>query len=150
MKPFGNYSQLVEVAAQCPESGGRGVFISRSVLNALGYNYSYNDEAICYPAMRLSNVNTPKSQRVNLKIKCAPNPNTGSFVLYSQSLDISTCKITISDVIGCNVEFRIENLGINSVSITLNKTIPGIYLVRVFDPISGALQVAEPLIIISE
>ena len=62
MKPFVKYSQLTEVAAQCPESGGRGVFIARSVLNALGYNYSYNDEALCYPAMRLSNVNTPKSQ----------------------------------------------------------------------------------------
>ncbi len=71
MKPFGNSSQIVEVAAQCPESGGRGVFIARSVLNALGYNYSYNDEVLCYPAMSLSNAHAPKSQPVGTKI-----PNT--------------------------------------------------------------------------
>ena len=150
MKRFGNYSQLVEVAAQCPESGGRGVFIARSVLNGLGYNYSYNDEALCYPAMRLSNVNTPKSQPLDTKIKCVPNPNAGSFVVYSQAPDISTCTIMISDVVGSNVDFRLEKSGINSVSLTLNKPVPGIYLVRVFDSVSGELQVAEPLIIISE
>lgn len=144
------YAQLAEVASQCPESGGRGVFIARSVLNNLGYKNSYNDELLCYPTMRLSNEHQSKSNPAGVEIKCVPNPNTGSFMIYSQSLDISTCKIMISDVAGSKIDFRIEKTGIKSVSVTLNKTVPGIYLIRVFDPVSGAQQTSEPLIILNE
>ncbi len=150
MKTFEKYDQLTEVASQCPEAGGRGVFIARSVLNSLGYKNSYNDELLCYPAMRLAIVNTPKSQPVGTKIKCVPNPNTGSFMLYSQSIDISTCKIMISDVVGSNVDFSIEKSVVGGVSIALAGSVPGIYLVRVFDQVSGALKAAETLIIINE
>ncbi|MBK9047742.1 MAG: T9SS type A sorting domain-containing protein [Bacteroidetes bacterium] len=143
-------AQLAEVAAQCPESGGRGVFIARSVLNSHGYKNSYNDEMLCYPSMRVSNLHPSKSQSLGTKIKCFPNPNTGSFLIYSNSIDIENCKIIVTNVMGGTLDFVQGSSNKNAVSVTLKKTTPGIYLIRVFELVSGELQAAEPLIIINE
>ncbi|MBL7915477.1 MAG: T9SS type A sorting domain-containing protein, partial [Bacteroidia bacterium] len=143
-------AQLAEVAAQCPESGGRGVFIARSVLNSHGYKNSYNDEMLCYPTMRISNEHQSKSNPVGVEIKCIPNPNTGSFMIYSNSIDIVNCKIIVTNVMGTTLDFVKANSNKNAVSLTLKKTAPGIYLIRVYDPVSGAIQTAEPLIILNE
>ncbi|MEO0310474.1 MAG: hypothetical protein RIQ89_131, partial [Bacteroidota bacterium] len=38
---------VMGIANQCPVSGGRGVFKSRIILDALGYDYQYNDNEMC-------------------------------------------------------------------------------------------------------
>jgi hypothetical protein len=43
------YDDFSPVASQCPEEGGPGVLVARSILAATGYSQSYDDELSCYP-----------------------------------------------------------------------------------------------------
>ncbi|MBL0073516.1 MAG: hypothetical protein IPP34_17555 [Bacteroidetes bacterium] len=71
-------------------------------------------------------------------------------MIYSNSIDIENCKIIVTNVMGGTLDFVQGSSNKNAVSVTLKKTTPGIYLIRVFELVSGELQAAEPLIIINE
>jgi hypothetical protein len=88
------------IAAQCPEEGGPGVFVSRSILNQLGVKSGFDDELNCYPPERITNNNYVHEERDFSKIHIYPNPSSGIFYLSSSLIDFSQTNLRLTDLSG--------------------------------------------------
>jgi hypothetical protein len=125
------------IAVQCPEEGGPGVFISRSILNNLGVKNGYHDEMICYSPERISYFTQPISQSEMTKIHIFPNPGTGLFYLTSFEIDFSQTNLRLTDLSGREIDFKFRMNDINYVEVVLLNASPGVYFVYVFDNLTG-------------
>jgi hypothetical protein len=115
---------LQSIAQQCPFSGGRSVYVARTILHEYYTDMIYNDEDICSAEglMRKKNEN---KQVLSNKLLISPNPaNEIVNILYFND------KNPIVKTILYSMEGEILLIQNNSLPLNIKDLSPGLYLVN--------------------
>ncbi len=115
---------LQSIAQQCPFSGGRSVYIARSILHEYFPEMVYNDEDLCAAEglMRKKNEN---NQVLSNKLLISPNPaNELVNIVYYNDKDPIVSTILYS------MEGKILKTQNNCLPIVVKDLCPGLYIVN--------------------
>ena len=135
-------SSLLNIASQCPLSGGPAVYTARSLVRLINPTLRYNDELTClqsgYSWRKASDLHS-------VGISISPNPTDNKLTVYYSVEDFSTLKLY--DAIGVEV-FSIENEAqSNHIDIDVSKYPAGVYFCAMFMNGSQSSDVTRVIIL---
>jgi hypothetical protein len=93
------YNQILTVAQQCPDKGGRAVFIARIYIALMNDAVVYNDAGICLQQGIYKSSNSVNLDN-NYSFDIVPNPANEYVLINLKSNYIGICNIQIKDVLG--------------------------------------------------
>jgi len=94
----GYYATLLNIAQQCPQSGGVAVYQARSLVALFGDTIFYNDENVCFQQGYYRIANETKSNKTEKEVDLKPNPaNNYADVILNKSFE-GICRIKITDM----------------------------------------------------
>ncbi|HMY14552.1 MAG TPA: T9SS type A sorting domain-containing protein, partial [Bacteroidia bacterium] len=92
------YGTLLNIAEQCPQSGGMAVYVARSLVALFGDTIFYNDENVCFQQGYYRIANETKSNKTEKEVDLKPNPaNNYADVILNKSFE-GICRIKITDM----------------------------------------------------
>ena len=92
------YGTLLNIAEQCPQSGGMAVYVARSLVALFGDTIFYNDENVCFQQGYYRIANETKSNKTEKEVDLKPNPaNNYADVILNKSIE-GICRIKITDM----------------------------------------------------
>ncbi|MEO0311181.1 MAG: Secretion system C-terminal sorting domain [Bacteroidota bacterium] len=120
-----------EIAHQCPLSGGKSVYLARTLYYKLHPGELYDDEAICLQEDIIFRKANPFT-RFNNKLTVFPNPTTGIITVTASNAVIEG-SVIVYDIAGKAIFKQKELKEINSFNIDLSSLHNAIYILKVFD-----------------
>ncbi len=126
------YESLLQIAVQCPYSGGPAVYRARTLLNLLNDTLEYQDKDVCeiMGIYRLQNTNHENTLK---QLKIFPNPSGGNIQMIYYGLTGSEIRAEVTDAIGRIVLVKtIGNLS-NTCQFILSALKEGIYSLKLID-----------------
>ena len=141
-----NYEPLLQIAIQCPSSGGPSVFVARNLIKLINDSIVYDDANICMQLGILRVANQQQSRKSGFDFVIQPNPANGIVQVVLDNNEMKTYQLQIFNSLGQDV-FKKEYANIISIiqfSVTTLKE--GLYTVVVRE--SNGQQVAQKLVVV--
>jgi hypothetical protein len=138
-----NYSTLMNIANQCPYSGGLAVYQARIKLIEYNDTLTFNDDAICLQEgiFRLST-----NKNILPIIAIAPNPATTQFKISFISNDHLAGSIALMNALGKTVLTTTFDSDAKSNTINVDKLASGVYLAKLMSQ-SGFVLIKKLIIV---
>ena len=141
-----NYEPLLQIAIQCPSSGGPSVFVARNLIKLINDSIVYDDVNICMQLGILRVANQQQSRKSGFDFVIQPNPANGIVQVVLDNNEMKTYQLQIFNSLGQDV-FKKEYANIISIiqfSVTTLKE--GLYTVVVRE--SNGQQMAQKLVVV--
>ncbi|HOZ91149.1 MAG TPA: T9SS type A sorting domain-containing protein [Bacteroidia bacterium] len=125
------YSQVLNIAIQCPHVGGKAVYKARSFMALLNDSIEYDDVSVCTQAgYRKAATNEPANEVIKGNISIIPNP-ANEVITVTLSDDISgICKILFYDVVGKLILSKELDCNKKTHSLSVKNLSEGVYTVK--------------------
>ncbi len=135
---------ILQVAIQCPYSGGVAVSSARAFIHLLNDTLVYDDESIC-GAMGIFRMQNTKEEIEAASLAVFPNPSSGVFQFVFSSLIGDQFNCEINNLLGQNVFSKQILTKSNTFQLDLTLLNNGIYSIRIID--KNRSQLTEKIII---
>lgn len=128
------YIQLLNIAHQCPYTGGPAVERARAFIAMINDSMEYNDDATCLQVgvFRSEVVNDPKPTENSLShVELIPNPASGQFEIRLKLNQEDICHVIVrnsSEQLIYNNRFQCN---VKSFKIISSNWTPGVYIVSI-------------------
>lgn len=132
----GDYNTILEIAVQCPYSGGHAVYEARVILELLNESLNniveYNDDSVCiqHGIYRQAQYNSSELPLQEILIKPNPANDMTDIVLMGDYTGI--CKINIENMFGQLVYTHDFNCNEKRNRINTSTFVSGMYIVSVY------------------
>ena len=140
------YSSILNIAQQCPNSGGVGVFVMRNFVELFNDTLEYDDANTCLQQGFYKQSQTNVDSNIVSDFLIVPNPASNEIEVRLLNPHQGICEIEIRNVVGEKVVEQTIDCKKSSQSILLNYLQQGVYFVRVTN--SNNIQLQHKLIII--
>jgi Secretion system C-terminal sorting domain len=136
---------LSDVANQCPITGGKAVYLARSLYKNIGH-ISYNDIALC--AVQGVSFRTQKPKEVlksapDLGIKVYPNPAQSYTTLFRKMQAEEDASIQVIDVLGRPVYSTVWYKNQSEINLNTTDFAAGIYTIKVSNGFTAKLSIIK-------
>ena len=125
------YSQILDIAMQCPDAGGKAVYRARPYVELFNDSVEYNDVDICHQAgIYRETIKENKSE--NKGIKIIPNPANESIELIITGKYEGICKVILQNTVSENVYSKSFDCKLKQTKIKTSNFAPGVYYVQLY------------------
>jgi len=125
------YSQILEIATQCPDAGGKAVYRARPFVELFNDSVEYDDVNACHLAgIYRESIKESASEFKGVKI--IPNPANESIELIITGKYQGICKVIIKNSINKNVYSKSFDCKLKQTRINTSNFVSGIYYVQLY------------------
>ena len=117
-----NYYSILNIAQQCPSSGGKSVYLMRNLIALLNDSIQYNDVIACLQQGVYKQANENKKEEQQPSFLIVPNPASNEIEIRMINFYGSNCNISIRNELGqqvlnkkLNCDEKIQKLNIQSI-----------------------------------
>jgi len=128
-----DFSQLHQIAIQCPASGGPAVYTARALLETLTDSLVYDDENVCLQSgyfRILNNIKPVKTPDLNV----IPNPANEAVEITINNVTEGICRIRFTSALGKRVLEEQFNCANKAIKIDVSKFPQGLYFIEALLP----------------
>ncbi|HRF15076.1 MAG: T9SS type A sorting domain-containing protein [Bacteroidia bacterium] len=139
------YGTLLNIAEQCPQSGGMAVYVARSLVALFNDTIVYDDDNVCLQQgyFRLAQKENKKS--IPSDIAIIPNPADEMTQIILSKKQEGVCKVSITDAYSKSVYTKEFDCKTQHLTISTKGLVQGIYFVEI--KINGSTVKTAKLII---
>jgi Secretion system C-terminal sorting domain len=136
---------LFDIANQCPITGGKAVYLARSLYKSIGH-ISYNDIALC--AVQGVSFRTQKPKEVlksapDLGIKIYPNPAQSYTTLLRKIQAEEDASIQVIDVLGRPIYSTVWYKNQSEINLNTTDFAAGVYTIKVSNGFTAKLSIIK-------
>ena len=129
---IGYYSQIMDIAVQCPLSGGQAVYRARTLIGLFTKLMEYDDDIACDQTIISRGTKKNMVNRYEPQVKIKPNPASNQIdVLLLNYTSDGICQLDISDSKGSIRKRELLNCNVDKHKIDISELTPGVYWITV-------------------
>jgi hypothetical protein len=121
-----DFSQVHQVAMQCPAAGGPSVYTARALLEIITDSIVYDDENVCFQSAYFR-LKSETEEVHSTELTVVPNPANETVEIKLNTIADGICHIRLMDALGNTVFKGSFNCSDKSYLLNVQKLVPGIY-----------------------
>ena len=141
----GYYATLLNIAEQCPQSGGMAVYVARSLVALFNDTVVYEDDNVCLQQGYFRRAHKANKKSIPYDITIVPNPADESTQIILNKKQEGVCKVNITDAYSKCVYNNEFDCKTQQLTVSTKWLVQGIYFVEI--KINGSTVKTAKLII---